>query len=171
MHSLHLKNSGETGHCLSCFFKSVPPCGERTATSSRNASHTSSSERAEAVGGWPSSAAKTPSRSLLSASSSTFPSDLDRAEGVPEICLGLAQDSQRANDLLAFLLGELHFPPVCDSFTFHARSGPFLRFGILCPQMPAHNSKICTDAPLYQYLSMLGLPVLNFNHIRTMYWT
>jgi hypothetical protein len=27
------------------------------------------------------------------------------------------------------------------------------------------------DAPLYQYLSGMGLPVLNFNHIRTMYWT
>jgi hypothetical protein len=28
-----------------------------------------------------------------------------------------------------------------------------------------------TDGPLYHYLQTIGLPVLNFNHIRTLYWT
>lgn len=28
-----------------------------------------------------------------------------------------------------------------------------------------------TDSPLYHYLLTIGLPVLNFNHIRTLFWT
>lgn len=102
---------------------------------------------------------------------STTPNILTEVSNLADALTGRYKDDYIASFVNRLSVLNEHYVP-----SFELVGSPvFKLFGLSDAAIAEIASReilvLTMDAPLYQYLTGLGLDVLNFNHIRTIYWT